>query len=491
MALTLALGGASASPAQTSPSGVNISTGSGAGTSPGVSPGSSPSSTRIGSGSLSSPNDPFPLAAPGPGGGVRPGSGPGAAGNVDPYGASMTGLSGGMNRAAIPTLTPAEMDALDAHLLGDARKILNPPDRALALERVAKAKTFSHRPGDGRLRDAEVALKEAAEAALAVTDLSLRDQRLMAIVRSELTLADEMARDGLNNDTFIDASDTRAAKPMTPDQRLDSLKLAEAQRKKAADVSRMIPNPNLRAEMLFRVADAEAQASQTMAVEALQTDVKRSDLRGLEGMLNRMADRSLIFAANDAQSIRTAIWRDRGMVSVAAAAAASEQYSRGIALCRTIVSPGYRADAMIRLAESQARHHLVNDATTTYDDAAQAVASIDEPDLREIIAGVLIDSLISVGRFDDARMSVVLMASPTSRLEVLGTVAESQGERRLADSARAWIDSDAPPEWRDTLRRRVNDGLLKAFEKGRSSPNNGLGALDLGAPAAPATPPAR
>ena len=45
------------------------------------------------------------------------------------------------------------------------------------------------------------------------------------------------------------------------------------------------------------------------------------------------------------------------MVSIAISAAASEQFDRGIQISRSIPQPEYRSDALIRLAESQARRN--------------------------------------------------------------------------------------------------------------------------------------
>jgi hypothetical protein len=76
--------------------------------------------------------------------------------------------------------------------------------------------------------------------------------------------------------------------------------------------------------------------------------------------------------------------------------------------------------------------------------------------------------LISVGRFDDARASIVLYTNVSNRLAALGAVAESQAQRGLADSARAWINRDVPPEDRARLHRRVDDGLLSVIQLNRS-----------------------
>jgi hypothetical protein len=109
-----------------------------------------------------------------------------------------------------------------------------------------------------------------------------------------------------------------------------------------------------------------------------------------------------------------------------------------------------------------------NSATSTYRDAAVAVASIPLDDPRAILAGVLIDNLISVGRFEDARSTIVLYPDTVRRMIALGAIAESQGRRGAAESARYWIYRDIPPEHRAELLRRVNNGILSAIEQNRS-----------------------
>lgn len=459
LALGLGLGLNARVEAQVNPSNANISTGSGAGTSPGVSPGSSPSSTSIGTQNLRGSDDP---ANPGAlsGRGVTP-----------PIIDLSTGMPYAIDPNAVANLSQEELDAIDARLLSNVRLIVEPADRAQAFDQVARAKIFSHRPGDTRLEDAHTAISEGGQAALEVKDRLTRDLRLMNLVRTALVLADEQSREGMVETSYMPAGPVKAS--WTPKRRLLWLTRSESERQHAADLASRINSVNLRSEMLFRVVDNESQGSQYIAQEALLTDGKRSDLKGLEAMINRMADRGLVFSANHSARIGIPIWRDRSMVSIAIAAAASDQFDRGIEICRTIPQPEYRSDALVRLGEAQARRNLGAGATQTYDAAAKAVASIPLEDPRGILASVLIDSLISVGRFDDARACVPFYPDQIRRLRALGTIAESQGERRLANSALAWIDRDAPPEFRDRLRLRVNDGVLKAFEKGRSNPNAG------------------
>jgi hypothetical protein len=156
------------------------------------------------------------------------------------------------------------------------------------------------------------------------------------------------------------------------------------------------------------------------------------------------------------------------MLLVAGSAAASYQFARGLEIARAIPQAEIRADALLRIAEAQSRSNRGEAASTTYQEAVRTVASIPLEDPRDILAGVLIDSLISVGRFEDARASTILYSKSSSRLTALGAVAESQARRGLADSARAWINRDVPPEARSVLQRHVDDGLLSVIQLNRS-----------------------
>jgi hypothetical protein len=166
--------------------------------------------------------------------------------------------------------------------------------------------------------------------------------------------------------------------------------------------------------------------------------------------------------------IERPVWRDRGLVAITQAAATSRQFSRGLSIARMIPQPEVRTDALLKIAEAQARHDDPNGATSTYREAALAVASIPLDDPRAVLAGVLIDNLISVGRFEDARKSIVLYPDMSRRLIALGAIAESQGQRGGGDAARAWIAREVSPQYRPELYRRVISGILKTIEQNRS-----------------------
>ncbi|MBV8231265.1 MAG: hypothetical protein JO329_14885, partial [Planctomycetaceae bacterium] len=130
--------------------------------------------------------------------------------------------------------------------------------------------------------------------------------------------------------------------------------------------------------------------------------------------------------------------------------------------------PEVRSDALIRLADAQARRGDPLGATQTYSDTARSVASIPTEGPRIILTGVLLDNLISVGRFDDAKASIGLYDDRPHQLNALGAIAESQGRRGRADEARAWIIREIPPQEQAILFRRVNAGIISAIENSRS-----------------------
>ena len=85
-----------------------------------------------------------------------------------------------------------------------------------------------------------------------------------------------------------------------------------------------------------------------------------------------------------------------------------------------------------------------------------------------MLTGFLIDSLISTGRFEDARACVVIYPELSEKLVALGAVAEQQGRRGAAEAARRWIANEIPEQYRPTLYRRVVSGVLWTIEQNRS-----------------------
>ena len=208
-------------------------------------------------------------------------------------------------------------------------------------------------------------------------------------------------------------------------------------------------------------------------------------------------------AWNVARKADRLIWKNRAMVYISLEASNSRQYTRGVELARTIENAESRSEALLLLAEAQCRaslktaidmvdflagylggaairemrradwptveyEALSSVATSTYQAAAEAVASIPQDGLRGVMVGFLIDSLIAGGRFDDARACTSIYPEESERFVALGAIAEAQGRRGLADSARRWIATEVPEAYRPALYRRVVTGVLWSVENERS-----------------------
>ena len=184
----------------------------------------------------------------------------------------------------------------------------------------------------------------------------------------------------------------------------------------------------------------------------------------------KLADAILIDSFEDAKKIDRLIWKYRANFRIALLAADSQQYSRGVELARGIENGESRAEAMLILAESQCRPgaNQSEAATATYQAAAEAVATVHQDGLRGVLTGFLVDSLISTGRFDDARACVVIYPELSDQLVALGAVAEAQGRRGSAEAARRWITNEIPEQYRPALYRRVVAGVLWTVEQNRS-----------------------
>ena len=156
-------------------------------------------------------------------------------------------------------------------------------------------------------------------------------------------------------------------------------------------------------------------------------------------------------------------------MTIASNAATSGQFARALEAVRAVPQPEVRTDGFLKIAENQVYFGHPDDATSTYAEAARSIAEVPNADPRETLVGVLIDSLISFGRFDDARASTVLYSNPANPAIALAAVAESQGRRRLSESARKWIAAEPSADLRSFLYRKLNDGVLYEVEQRRSS----------------------
>jgi hypothetical protein len=382
------------------------------------------------------------------------------------------------------------MSNVTPDLFLDARSVVDPGERALALVRIAQTAIFSR-----QFDEAHTALFEAGPAALAERNPLIQEQRLTAIVDTLLRLAEERMGDNGEVDAF--PLDTPPAKPPAPapgappsnvatspsqpppeaipptpatppaPDKMTRLKAALPEWAQAVELARRIAPVTARTEALFRIVESEAFSSQRLITDRFRQPGDRPDASKLDPQIRTYTDYLLASAAWHAAMIERPIWRNYALFTIVTNAATSSQFKRGFEIARSIEQPEARTDALIRLAEGQAINGRPTEATAAYEEAARSVTLIPQEDPRETLVGVLIDSLISYGRFDDARACVPLYSFPSRQLTALEAVAESQGRRNLAESARQWIALENPA-FQPLLYRKVNDGILAAIERDRS-----------------------
>jgi hypothetical protein len=501
LASCLVLGLVSTASAQMT-SGAGLSSGSGAGTGTGLSTGvqrnRSGSLSGVGPGSGDDGLRGPPIQAPG--GGRRRGTitsfGPGVDVSFpnDPYLLPFIQLEQG--GAAFDKKIPTH---ITNELLKNARMIATPEERSLALQRLAKGAIASR-----QLFLAHQLLEEAITATSDVTIPLVRDQRLMTIVETMTLLTDATLLQGrqiINESPTLDADTKLDPLPKGANDPAVLIRTARLEWKRAVYLAQIIGNPTYRNEMTYKVAENMASGSASIANEFIKTAPPASPSQnppppapaapkpgeprpsggetprpGATGgskaadneNYRQTADAILIESFDVAKKIDRLIWKYRAMARIALLAADSQQYSRGFELAKGIANGESRAEAMLLLAEAQARDDQNDGATAAYEEAAKAVATVQQDGLRGVLAGFVVDSLIASGRFQDARKCIVLYPDPAERLVALGAIAHSQGKRGSADAARKWIAAEVPEEFRPILYRHVTTGVLTAIEQNRS-----------------------
>ena len=376
------------------------------------------------------------------------------------------------------------MSFVDPQLLNDARANTDPGERALALVRIAQTAIFSK-----QLEDAHLALFEAYPAALAAPQPLIREQRTIAVIDTLLSLAEERmapvsepitasddsisaptgaSKRAENSASEVDAKNPIAALP--EHSRGDRLQVALPEWELAIDLARRVEDSSARSEAFFRIIESEAFSSQRIITDPIRSNSfrNRPDPATMAPEIRSFSDHLLTMSAQHASLIQRPIWRNYANYSIVSNAAASGQFVRGFEIARGVDQPEARTNVLIRLAEGQAINGQQAEATAAYAEAARAVAMIPQVDPRETLVGVLVDSLTSFGRFDDARNCIRMYVTPANQILAYSAIAESQGRRGLADSARKWIATEIGPEHQPLMYRKVNDGVLASIEQNRS-----------------------
>ena len=185
--------------------------------------------------------------------------------------------------------------------------------------------------------------------------------------------------------------------------------------------------------------------------------------------VEKTADDFLVEAAKIAAEIERPIWRNLAFVRTAIVAGESKQFDRALKIARDIENPEARAQGFLLVAESLARARRTRRPPRATPRSPRPSPGSEQDGLRGVLTGFLVDSLISTGRFEDARACLVLYPTESERFVALEAIAEQQGRRGSAGDAREWIAREAPPEYRSALYRRVNNGLLAAIRNERSN----------------------
>jgi hypothetical protein len=349
-------------------------------------------------------------------------------------------------------------------MIETAKLISEPGERGRILLQIARGAILGN-----QLTLANRAVEEAAAAAVHEPNGLIHDQLIISIVTVAGQLSDALLREAKPQLSLF-PGEAEGAKPperMAPDV---AIRLARLEWRRAAYMARQTRNPTYRSEYLDRAVENMAVGSAVVALEFGRPRGERTaeEVDDERDSFAKQADEILLEGAELAQGIERPIWKNRAMERLATAAGESGQYERATDLADRIRNAEARGRALVLVAEFQARKGRDADATRSYVLAAEAVASIEQRGLRGVLAGILIDSLVSTGRFEDARAALVLYPSDAERFVAMGAIAESLGVRRMEDEARRWIQTDAPATYRSTLYRRLSNGLLRAISEDRA-----------------------
>ncbi len=356
-------------------------------------------------------------------------------------------------------------------VIQNTRLITDSYDRSRALQELAREAILSN-----QLLLAHRALEQASAAATEESNSLHHDQLIIEVIKMTELLTEALIREGRSQPAMLEPGDGNPEPLPKKLESRSSLRLARLEWRRAAVLAQAIINPTYRSEYLGRVAEGMARDSSRVILAYVRqpqgTDAAIEPARLGPGDLRdaeRFADLLLAEAAQIASRIERPIWRNSALERTAISAGESQQYPRAFAIARSIENAEARAQALILVAESQCRHADVSEATKTYAEVAEAVARVEQDGLRGVLTGFLVDSLISTGRFQDARACLVLYPTESERFVALGAIAEHEGRRGSADRAREWIARDAPEAYRSALYRRVNNGVLAKISNSRQS----------------------
>src|SRR5262249_29938994 len=163
-----------------------------------------------------------------------------------------------LERAGLQS-NPAAPTVITDALLKDARLIATPEERSLALQRIANGAIASN-----QLILAHHTVEEATSVTSDVRVPLVRDQRLIALVKTITFLTEAFLREGHLIIEPLDNSPRPEALPKQVDSQV-AIRMARLEWRRAVYLAKLIDNPTYRNEMLYRVAESEASGSATVA----------------------------------------------------------------------------------------------------------------------------------------------------------------------------------------------------------------------------------
>jgi len=345
---------------------------------------------------------------------------------------------------ATPELTAEDLTKIYKQLYENAMRLTDPEVRIRALDRLARSEIFGN-----KLNEAVEAIKAAGETAATLPNGTIKNIRLVSLVTTSTNLSDGLIRESVEEGT---------------EDRYAWVDKAKGVWQRAADLSDMITNPDLRSEMMSRVALDISEDAQTIAAKVSEfeqvNDIDKERKDRYEQALDELFD----LAIDINNRVPMTVWRNEVAEKIATKGALALRFDRALKAARSIRQNAPRALALARVGEALARYDRSEQATEVFVEASQVAAAVKEDSIRHVVAGDLVDRLIALGRFRDARMASYLYGDDESRMKALGAVAENQARRGDPNRAVAWINAEIAPEHRSVLIKRVQDGAVQAIQ---------------------------
>jgi len=343
-----------------------------------------------------------------------------------------------------PEMTAEELTKVYRQLYSNAMRLTDPEVRIRALDRLARSEIFGN-----KLDEAVEAIKTAGETAASLPDGTIKNIRLVSLVTTSTNLSDGLIRESVEERT---------------EDRYSWVEKAKGVWQRAADMSGMITNPDLRSEMMSRVALDISEDAQTIAAKVSEyeqtNEIEKERKARYENALDELFDLAIEINGR----VPMTVWRNEVAEKIATKGALALRFDRAIAAARSIRQNAPRALALARVAEALARYEKTEQATEVFVETAQTAAAVKEESVRHVVAGDLVDRLIALGRFRDARMATYLYGEDESRMKALGAIAENQARRGGPNQAVAWINAEIAPEHRSVLIKRVQDGAVQSIQ---------------------------